>query len=130
MVLAFWVRSLYEHQQPRIDFVGEVMQRLGDVAGKRVADIGCGNGAYVSTLIADGAVVVAVDLSVGILRSVTAKPSGTVAADAQALPLAPASVDAVCLQPSAALSTWARPRICGCCSCARPGWTPSCMNLA
>lgn len=64
--------ALYEHQRPRIDLEAEVLARLGLVACRRVADIGCGNGRYVGPLASRGAAVVAFDLSAGMLRSVTA----------------------------------------------------------
>ena len=85
--------SLYDHQQPRLDPVGETIRALGDLAGRLVADVGCGNGAYHAALDRAGASVIAVDLSDGMLRSLAAQPLGRVAADAQALPLAAASVD-------------------------------------
>jgi threonine aldolase/SAM-dependent methyltransferase len=87
-------RSLYQHQEPRIDVVGEALARLGDVGGRRVVDIGCGNGACVAALAENGADVVAADLSPGMLRSVAGPSVGRVAADASSLPLATGRVDA------------------------------------
>ena len=87
--------ALYEHQRPRIDLEAEVLGRLGDVAGRRVADIGCGNGRYVRPLATRGAAVVALDLSAGMLRTVKAIAGvGRVVADAQALPVRARSLDA------------------------------------
>jgi SAM-dependent methyltransferase len=86
--------SLYDHQHPRLDPVGETIRALGDVAGQRVADVGCGNGAYHAALHAARATIIAVDLSLGMLQAVPGQLAGRVAADAQALPLASASVDA------------------------------------
>lgn len=86
--------ALYEHQHPRIDLPAEVLARLADVAGQRVADIGCGNGRYVSPLANRGAAVLAFDLSAGMLRSVTGGSAGRAVADAQALPVRPRSLDA------------------------------------
>ena len=87
--------ALYEHQRPRIDLEAEVLARLGEVAGRRVADIGCGNGRYVGPLASRGAAVVALDLSAGMLRSVTALARvGRAVADAQALPVRARSLDA------------------------------------
>jgi SAM-dependent methyltransferase len=60
-----------------------------------VADVGCGNGAYHGALRLAGAATVAIDLSPGMLQSVARGPVGRVAADAQALPLAADSIDAV-----------------------------------
>jgi SAM-dependent methyltransferase len=68
---------------------------LGQVDGRVVGDIGCGNGRYVAALRAAGARVIGVDLSVGMLVSVPSPRSALIAADAQSLPLADASLDAV-----------------------------------
>jgi SAM-dependent methyltransferase len=87
--------SLYEHQTPRTDLVVEVLERLGDLAGKSVLDVGCGYGAYVGALVGRGARVVGIDLSAGMLASMAAAATGRVVADAQALPVADRSVDAV-----------------------------------
>jgi SAM-dependent methyltransferase len=86
---------LYDYQQPRIDILGEALQALGPVEGRIVGDVGCGNGRYVNALRAAGARVVGLDLSQGMLANVPAPRSGLVAADAQALPLADASLDAL-----------------------------------
>ena len=87
--------ALYEHQRPRIDLEAEVLGRLGDVTGRCVADIGCGNGRYVVPLATRGAAVVALDLSAGMLRTVKAIAGvGRVVADAQALPVRARSLDA------------------------------------
>ena len=89
--------SLYEHQQPRIDLVAEVLGLAGPVAGRTVADIGCGNGRYVDAFAAAGAGVVAVDLSAGMLAAVVPDHSSRIVADAQLLPLATSSVDVMLL---------------------------------
>jgi len=87
--------ELYEYQQPRIDIIAEALEALGPVEGRVVGDVGCGNGRYVEPLHAAGACVVGVDLSAGMLASVSSARAGLLAADAQALPLASASLDAV-----------------------------------
>jgi SAM-dependent methyltransferase len=87
--------GLYDYQQPRIDIIAEALQSLGPVDGRVVGDVGCGNGRYVDALRAVGAQVFGVDLSPGMLTTVSSSRSGLAAADAQALPLASASVDAV-----------------------------------
>jgi ubiquinone/menaquinone biosynthesis C-methylase UbiE len=89
--------SLYEHQDPRIDLVAEVLGLAGPVAGRTVADVGCGNGRYVDALATAGADVVAIDLSAGMLAAVAPSRSRRVVADAQLLPLARRSVDVVLL---------------------------------
>lgn len=75
---------------------------LGDVAGRRVLEIGCGSAPCARWLARKGADVVAMDLSAGMLghaaelnRS-TGIPVPLLQADAGALPLADASTDVVC----------------------------------
>jgi SAM-dependent methyltransferase len=87
--------SLYECQRPWIDIIGEAIAALEPVEGRVVGDVGCGNGRYLAALRAAGAQVVGVDLSAGMLAGAPAPRSGLVAADAQSLPLADASLDAV-----------------------------------
>ncbi len=88
--------SLYDHQQPRVDLVAEALAMLGPVREQRVADVGCGNGRYVRSLGESGAVVLACDLSAGMLASLAPRQRAVVA-DAQHLPLVDQSVDAVLL---------------------------------
>ncbi|MBO0730882.1 MAG: class I SAM-dependent methyltransferase [Acidimicrobiaceae bacterium] len=88
-------QSLYDHQRPHVDLVGETVRALGQISGRRVLDVGCGNGAYHSALETAGAVLVGLDLSRGMLQSLAGPISGKLVADAQALPLASACVDAV-----------------------------------
>jgi SAM-dependent methyltransferase len=87
--------SLYDYQQPWIDIIGEAIATLEPVAGRTVGDVGCGNGRYVAALRAAGASVIGIDLSAGMLAGVPAPRSGLIVADAQWLPLADASLDAV-----------------------------------
>jgi ubiquinone/menaquinone biosynthesis C-methylase UbiE len=72
---------------------------LGLRAGWRIADIGCGPGAFAEALCARGAEVTAVDSARAMLDAVAARGLGCelVQADALALPLASASHDAACL---------------------------------
>jgi SAM-dependent methyltransferase len=86
--------SLYDFQQPRIDLQDEALTLLAPLDGRVVGDIGCGDGRYVDAVRGAGAHVVGVDLSVGMLAGVPSPPA-LVAADAQALPLAEASLDVV-----------------------------------
>jgi len=79
---------------PRIFHVQLVLEHLGDLAGKRVADVGCGKGRF-ARIVKErhpGSCVVALDLAEAMLRHV---PSGihTIAATMTALPLATASCD-------------------------------------
>ena len=86
--------GLYDFQHPYIDLQAEALAALGDVDGRVVGDVGCGSGSYIDTLRGAGARVVGIDLSVGMLAGVP-DPPALVAADAQSLPLAGASLDAV-----------------------------------
>jgi SAM-dependent methyltransferase len=75
---------------------------LGDVAGRRVLEIGCGSAPCARWLRRAGADVVALDLSAGMLARAAQLNAATgiavplLQADAGALPLADASVDLAC----------------------------------
>ena len=75
---------------------------LGEVAGRRVLEIGCGSAACSRWLARAGARPVALDLSAGMLARAAELNRSTgiavplVQADAEALPLADASVDLAC----------------------------------
>ncbi|WP_380281036.1 class I SAM-dependent methyltransferase [Kitasatospora purpeofusca] len=86
-------QSIYRWQQPRYDLPGLITAELAATSGT-VLDIGCGNGKFVSRLNRDRADlrVVGVDISAGILAEVE-KP--VLVADAEALPFADGSADAV-----------------------------------
>ncbi|WP_033213629.1 class I SAM-dependent methyltransferase [Kitasatospora phosalacinea] len=86
-------QSIYRWQQPQYDLPGIVVEELADTSGT-VLDVGCGNGKFVSRLRKDrpDLQVVGMDLSAGILADIE-KP--VLVADAQALPFADNSVDAV-----------------------------------
>ena len=86
--------DLYDFQQPHIDLQAEALAVLGPLDGLVVADVGCGPGRYLGALRGAGARVLGVDLSVGMLAGVL-EPPALVAADAQSLPLAGESLDAV-----------------------------------
>jgi SAM-dependent methyltransferase len=72
---------------------------LGDVAGARVLEVGCGAAAAARWLVTQGAQVVAFDLSAGMLRHASAAATSTgirpalLQADAMALPLRDATFD-------------------------------------
>lgn len=75
---------------------------LGDVAGRRVLEVGCGSAPCARWLAANGASVVAMDLSAGMLRHARVGASRTgivvplVQAGAESLPFADASFDLAC----------------------------------
>ena len=75
---------------------------LGEVAGRRVLEVGCGSAPCARWLAARGASVVATDLSAGMLRHARAAASRTgivvplVQAGAESLPFADASFDIAC----------------------------------
>lgn len=72
---------------------------LGPQAGWRIADIGCGPGAFAHALTARGAKVTAIDSARAMLDAVAARGLGAelVQADALSLPLPDSSHDAACL---------------------------------
>jgi ubiquinone/menaquinone biosynthesis C-methylase UbiE len=80
---------------PRILHVKVLLEHLGDLSGKRAADIGCGKGRFARIVKEKHptATVIALDLAEAMLARV---PEGIapVAASMTALPLATASVDA------------------------------------
>jgi ubiquinone/menaquinone biosynthesis C-methylase UbiE len=80
---------------PRIFHVRLVLEHLGGLAGKRVADVGCGKGRFARIVKERNpeACVIALDLAEAMLRHV---PAGVhaVAATMTALPLASSSCDA------------------------------------
>src|SRR3712207_5643664 len=75
---------------------------LGDVAGRRVLEVGCGSAPCSRWLRREGAAVVALDLSLGILARAAELNRATgldvplLQADVGALPLSSASVDLAC----------------------------------
>ncbi|KDN84662.1 class I SAM-dependent methyltransferase [Kitasatospora cheerisanensis] len=86
-------QSIYRWQQPQYDLPRIVVEELAGTSGI-VLDVGCGNGKFVGRLHKDrpDVQVVGMDISAGILADV-AKP--VLVADAQALPFADDSADAV-----------------------------------
>lgn len=85
-------QSLYRWQTPRHDLPGIVVNELADVRGV-VADVGCGNGKFVTRVREDrpDLNVVPMDVSHGILSTLP----GAVVADVQQLPLADGVLGAV-----------------------------------
>ncbi len=93
-------QSIYAYQHPRIDLQARVIDLAAPAPGAIIADVGCGNGAYLAELARRGFAgrVLGLDLSTGMLaaardrlNAVDAAESaglvGLVAADATALPL-------------------------------------------
>jgi len=56
-------RPLHDINPLRVELVSETLQRAGGLAGKRIADIGCGGGLLAEALAARGAAVTGIDLS-------------------------------------------------------------------
>ena len=77
---------------PRIWHVKLVLEHLGDLKGKRVADVGCGKGRFARIVKEGGANVVALDLAEAMLHHVPPE-IGRVAASMTALPLATGAFD-------------------------------------
>ena len=91
-------QSIYAYQEPKIDLPAVVLDAAGVRSGGVVADVGCGNGAYLAELARREVAgrVIGMDLSLGMLAAASARGIGTAAlvnADATALPLRPASAD-------------------------------------
>jgi len=79
---------------PRILHVKIVLEHLGDLDGKRVADVGCGKGRF-ARIVKErnpGATVVALDLAEAMLKPISAEIE-RVAASMTALPLATEAFD-------------------------------------
>jgi SAM-dependent methyltransferase len=84
-------QNIYAYQHPRIDLPAAVLGLAGLSGEEAVADIGCGNGAYLAELAARGHAgpVLGVDMSAGMLAAARrrAATAGLAVADATALPV-------------------------------------------
>src|SRR5262249_46967694 len=84
-------QSIYAYQRPRLDLPSRVLGLAALSGGETVADIGCGNGAYLAGLARRRHVgpVLGVDFSMGMLQAARGRAPGAalVAGDAAALPL-------------------------------------------
>lgn len=84
-------QSLYRWQQPRLDLPKLVLDLAALRGSDTVADVGCGNGAYLAELARRGhaGAVLGMDLSVGMLHAARSRaPAAILAAgDAASLPL-------------------------------------------
>ena len=99
-------QSIYAYQHPRIDLPARALDLAAPAAGETVADVGCGNGAYLAELARRGfpGRVLGLDLSPGMLDAARARLTSVgravrpgevalLAADATALPLPDGAVD-------------------------------------
>jgi SAM-dependent methyltransferase len=90
-------QSIYAYQHPPIDLPARVLDLAAPAAGETVADVGCGNGAYLAELARRGLTgrVVGADLSAGMLAAARSRaPSAALlTADASALPLPDGAAD-------------------------------------
>jgi len=112
---SWWDADADNYQAEHGDFLGDVdflwcpeglreadARLLGDVGGRRVLEVGCGAAAAARWLATQGAEVVGIDLSAGMLRHalLAAKSSGVrvplVQGDVLALPFPDASFDMAC----------------------------------
>ena len=90
---------------------------IGDVAGKRVLDVGCGEGALAAELQRRGALVTAIDPSASMLAAAQARavaegrPLGLVRATGERLPFAAASFDVVLAKTVLCFVPEARPMV-------------------
>ena len=108
----WWDADADAYQTAHGDFLGDVdfvwcpeglreadAGLLGPLAGRRVLEVGCGAAAAARWLATQGADVVAIDLSAGMLRharSVSGVTVGLVHGDAMALPFAAEAFDLAC----------------------------------
>ena len=90
-------QSIYRYRPAGPDFHDRVVELVDWSGVRRLADVGCGNSVYIDRVLdrlAPSATVVAVDLSVGMLQTVT-HTTGRIAADVQRLPVATSALDAL-----------------------------------
>jgi SAM-dependent methyltransferase len=89
-------QALYAFRQPPIDVLDWACDQYPWTGAELVLDVGCGNGAYERRLVGRVAMITGVDLSEGMLAgqdSGADRRAPLVNGDAQALPVATASVD-------------------------------------
>jgi len=77
------------------DAVAGFERRYGSLAGKRMADVGCGPGYYTEAFRAAGAVVLPLEYDPAELRLAGEPPADAVVGDAERLPIATGALDAV-----------------------------------
>jgi SAM-dependent methyltransferase len=116
-----WSATGYRHHAGFVATLGRpVLELLAPVAGERILDLGCGDGALTAELVATGAEVVGCDASPELLDAARARGLDVVLADGHALPFE-AEFDAVF--SNAALHWMTRPDdvIAGVARALRPG---------
>ncbi len=90
-------QSIYSYQEPRIDLAATVLDLAGLSGAETIADIGCGNGMYLTELARRGHAgrLIGADLSAGMLATARGRltSAGLVIGDAAALPLADGVAD-------------------------------------
>ena len=90
-------QSIYAYQHPRLNLPAWALGLGAPTGTETIADIGCGNGAYLAELARRGHTgpIVGVDLSTGMLHAARrrAPHTGLVAGDAAALPLRDGACD-------------------------------------
>jgi SAM-dependent methyltransferase len=90
-------QSIYAYQHPPIDLPARVLDLAAPAAGETVADVGCGNGAYLAELTRRGVAgrVIGADLSAGMLAAARGRAGSAalIAGDASALPLRDGAAD-------------------------------------
>lgn len=82
-----------------------MLDLAGAGAGERVLDVGCGDGAVAGRLAERGVWVVAVDLSLAMVRSARQRGAVPVVADMRALPFCPSFDGAACIGASEFVSS-------------------------
>jgi ubiquinone/menaquinone biosynthesis C-methylase UbiE len=111
----WWDRDADNYQAEHGDFLGDVdfvwcperlreadARLLGDVRGQRILELGCGAASAGRWLVTQGAQVIALDVSAGMLRHAqdlnnhSGVPVPLVQADAATLPFGASSFDIVC----------------------------------
>jgi len=89
-------QSIYAYQHPPFDLPARVLDLAAPAPGEVVADVGCGNGAYLAGLASRGFAgrVIGADLSAGMLAAARQRArAALVVADADALPLRDGATD-------------------------------------
>ncbi len=87
-------QRLWDHQDPPFDLVAWVLEVAGAAPGRRVLEVGCGNGVYLRELVRRGVEVVGCDLSIGMLRA-AGRAAPRINGDVTALPVADDAFDVV-----------------------------------
>ena len=77
------------------DAIAGFERRYGSLAGRRIADVGCGPGYYTDAFRAAGAVVLPIDGNLGELRLAGEPPAGAAIGDAEQLPIRSSALDGV-----------------------------------